>query len=548
MDFVTNIAGYTEWHGKSLLDDIGRCFNIPRARIDEAKNELLENGGTKTVEEILQERWPELVDLAKVEGMVRGMTVHAAGVVVATQALDTLTTVGRTGVMVDKRDAEYLNLLKIDALSLKTLDIIKLVLNRIGKDAKWLYSLPLDDRKTLQGFNDNKFMGVFQFEGHATKGVCNQLNVQDFQITIDITALSRPGPLQTGATKAYIENAGEAHHPLVAEHTARSRGYVLYQEQMMRILRGAGLDWADVTTVRKLVTKKEGYEKLEGIKERFLQYEGFSSRAEGEQVWQDTVGGGGYGFNISHACSYSHITYYTMYLKKHYPLEFYWANMVIEPDNKSMLKEFQQGGGKILGVKYGRSDKSWVIDQGGLRAGYLTIKGIGPKMAEKLIAGEAPTGKALELLKEAGAYDEHENTDYLGLEELGRVLTEKVADRDKIATLQPGNLVKIAGVITELHVKNLREYYEKNGKDYSEVRNPEKCLYINMKLMDETGDIMVTVSRYMCADQLLFQMLTNRENGQLFVVLGERAKDYEKVYATRITLVEDEEGGILDDD
>ena len=548
MDFVTNIAGYTEWHGKSLLDDIGRCFNIPRARIDEAKNELLENGGSKTVAEVIQTNWPELAELAKVEGMVRGMTVHAAGVVVATQALDTLTTVGRTGVMVDKRDAEYLNLLKIDSLSLKTLDIIKLILDKIGKDAKWLYSLPLDDRLTLQGFNEGKFMGVFQFEGHATKGVCRQLDVQDFQITIDITALSRPGPLQTGATKAYIENAGEQHHPLVAEHTARSRGYVLYQEQMMRILRGAGLDWKDVTTVRKLVTKKEGYEKLEGIRERFLQYEGFTNRAEGEQVWQDTVGGGGYGFNISHACSYSHITYYTMYLKKHYPLEFYWANMVIEPDNKSMLKEFQQGGGKILGVKYGRSDKSWVIDQGGLRAGYLTIKGIGPKMAEKLIAGEAPTGKALELLKEAGAYDEHENTDYLGLEELGRVLSERVKDRDKINTLQPGNLVKIAGVITELHVKNLREYYEKNGKDYSEVRHPEKALYINMKLMDETGDIMVTVSRYMCADQLLFQMLTNREDGQLFVILGERAKDYEKVYATRISLVEDEEFGIVDED
>ena len=57
MDRVANIAGYSMFKPKSLLDDIGRVFKIPKSEIEEAKNELIENGGTKDVDEIIQERW-----------------------------------------------------------------------------------------------------------------------------------------------------------------------------------------------------------------------------------------------------------------------------------------------------------------------------------------------------------------------------------------------------------------------------------------------------------------------------------------------------------
>lgn len=533
---VANLAGYTTWGSPSLLDDIGRCFKIPKKTIEEVKKQLVENGGTKTVRDILADNWAELVDLHQIEGMIRGMTVHAAGVIVASDDLSKYGTIGKNGIMMDKHDAEYMNLLKIDALSLKTLTILNWALKAIGKDAEWLYALPLDDEATIKAFNKHKFQGIFQFEGGATKGVCKQLNVDDFLIAMDITSLSRPGPLQSGATKMYIDNSADTIDPIITAETKKTRGQVLYQEQMMRILKGAGLGWADVTAVRKLVTKKEGYEKLEGIKTRFLEH--FDVKDTGEAAWQATVGGAGYGFNISHACSYTHLTYYCMYLKTHYPLEFYWANMHIEPGKDDMLREFQQGGGKILGVKFGRSKASWSMDKGGLRAGFLTIAGIGPKSADKMATGAMPTGVMLEKLTAAGAFEEEEDTDYLGMEKLEQAL-DNVPMRDKIDGIQPGEWVRIAGIITQFEVKNLKEFYKKSGKDYGEVNDPEKCLYVNMKLTDESGDITIGVGRYMYANPDIVEMLQERKEGDVFIIIGEKAKDYEKVRATKIQRLSD---------
>jgi DNA polymerase-3 subunit alpha len=533
---VANIAGYTTWGAPSLLDDIGRCFKIPKKKIEEVKNQLVENGGTKTVRDILQDNWPELVDLHEVEGMIRGMTIHAAGVIVASDDLSKYGTIGRDGIMLDKRDAEYMNLLKVDALSLKTLTILGHALKAIGKDAEWLYALPLDDKKTMRGFNQHKFQGVFQFEGGATKGVCKKLKVEDFHIAMDITSLSRPGPLQSGATKMYIDNSADEVCEEITRETRKTRGQVLYQEQMMRILRGAGLDWPDVTAVRKLVTKKEGYEKLEGIKARFLTH--FEDQNVGEEAWQATVGGAGYGFNISHACSYTHLTYYCMYLKVHYPLQFYWANMLIEPNKDEMLREFQQCGGKILGVKFGKSKASWSMDNGCLRAGYLTIDGIGPKSAEKLERGEMPTGSAKAKLEAAGGFTDDEDEDYLGLAALQEKL-DKVQGRNKISEIQPGEWVRVAGVITQFETKNLKEFYRKSGKDYSEVEDPEKCLYVNMKIADESGDIMVGINRYLYSDPLIVDLLATRQEGDIFIIIGEKTRDYEKIRATRIQKLDD---------
>lgn len=534
VDHVNNISGYGTWGGKSLLDDIGRCYNIPRTEIDIVKADLVDNGGNKTVKQILEEKWPELVELHKVEGMIRNLTIHAAGVVVSTVPLHEITTVGRDGILLDKRDVEHLNLLKIDALSLKTLTIIKHVLQAINKDSQWLYSLPLDDELTLQGFNEGKFMGVFQFEGSATKSVCNQLDVRDFDILVDITSLSRPGPLQSGATRAYIENFVRNVHPIITAETAKTRGQVLYQEQMMRILRAGGLNWKEVASVRKITAKKEGYEGLDEIKNKFIL--NFDNPNIGEEVWHATVGGGGYGFNISHACSYTHITYYTMYLKKHYPLQFYWGNMLVEPTNKEMLREFKQTGGRIYGVKFGRSNTSWSIDRGGLRAGYLTLHGIGPTTARKLMDGKLPDGKVKEILDKAGAFTTEEDNDYLGLEQLKTIL-QGIPHRNPIETIQPGDWVIVAGRCSELHYKNLKEFYAKNGKDYSEVKEPEKCIYANMKLHDETGEIVVAVNRFMYADKYVARLLANSTENDVFVISGQRSKDYERIHASNISII-----------
>ena len=119
----------------------------------------------------------ETATFAKVEGMIRQLTVHAAGVIVASDKLEKYTTLGRGGnIMLDHRDAEYLGLMKIDVLSLKTLTIINNCLKAIGKDSKWLYSLPLDDEETYKAFTSNAFQGIFQYECHHHQESVNKLS------------------------------------------------------------------------------------------------------------------------------------------------------------------------------------------------------------------------------------------------------------------------------------------------------------------------------------------------------------------------------------
>jgi DNA polymerase-3 subunit alpha len=537
---VANIAGYSMFKNLSLLDDFGRCYNIPKWKIKEVKEEAVDNGGDKTAEEILEEYWPEYSYVAKALGTVRHLTVHAAGVIVSTEPISNITTIGRDGIMLDKRDAADLGLLKIDVLGLTQLNIISKILDKLGKDTEWLYSLPLDDEKTLEAFSKDEFMGIFQFEGNTTKGVCQQVEPEGFDTLIDINALSRPGPLSSGATDAYIKGNRDDIHPVVTKWTDRSRGQILFQEQIMRILREAGnLSWSDVNAVRKLITKNKGEEKLEGIKDRFM--EAFEDNPElGEEIWHRCGESGAYGFNISHSTSYTFLGYYTMYLKVHYPLEFYWANMAVRPDNERMLREYMQKGGKVYPVKYPKSGKGWTIDNGGLRAGYMTLHGIGPKTAEKLMDGNV-TGRAKTILEEADAFeDEGGSVDYLGLDALQEELA-KIEDRTKIENIIPDEFVRIAGRITKMKIKNLREVVESQGKNYeAEVSSPEFETYINMMFADETGETMCTINRFKCADPILWEkVVEDHEEEDIYVIIGQHSSEYQKVYVNKIFKLEE---------
>ncbi len=530
---VANIAGYSLFKQKSLLDDIGRVFKVPKAQVNEAKNNYTDT------EEALKEILPEHTYLAKAEGMIRQFTVHAAGVVVCSDDVDKYTPLTKDGILLDYRDAEKLGLMKIDVLGLKNLRILRLCLQAIGKDVSWLYSLPTDDEETIKAFSGKNFAGVFQYEGHATKGVCQRVKPKDFRELIDINALSRPAPLQSGATERYINQVPEPElHPVVTKYTQSSRGQILFQEQVMKILKEAstGLDWADITAVRKLITKKQGQEKLEGIKQKFI--EGFDGSPKvALEIFNRCIESGAYSFNLSHATAYTHLGYYCMYLKMHYPLEFYWANMAADDSKESILREFVQNGGTIKGVKFGRSKAGWSIDNGCLRAGFSSIKGVGAKRAADLEAGKLPgkTTKIYQVLELAGVFDEEEDTDFLGYDKLVQKL--QGVQRDKIGTIIPGEQVRIAGYFGDVKVKSLKDVIESRGEDYSKVKSPECEHYVNLVISDETGSVAASINRFKYHDPIVKDMVEGHEN-KVYLVSGEYSKQHRKVYIQKIKVVE----------
>jgi hypothetical protein len=229
--------------------------------------------------------------------------VHAAGIVVCNDRISDYCTVNEEGVaQVDKPDSEYLNLLKIDALGLRTLGIIE---DSGVVTSEELYSLELNDPEVLKILNDDKMSGVFQFEGDAVRSVTRSVDVDMFSKIDHLTALARPGPLSSGMAQKYIARANGTEPvtydvPHLEAYLKDTYGVVLYQEQCMQIVRDLGkFDWAQTSAIRKAMSGRKGEEFFNKMRGDFVK--GATEQGIDEKsatgIWNSIVTFGAWAFN-----------------------------------------------------------------------------------------------------------------------------------------------------------------------------------------------------------------------------------------------------------
>lgn len=416
---VGNLPVFAAFKGKSAIDDVGRVFKIPFPVLDKVKNAIIERSGgdsrasftledtfTSTVFEYPKEAmklYPELHYAVDLEGQFRQMGQHAAGVVISNQPITDFCALYKVKdsyvISMDYKDASDTGLLKIDILGLNTLSVISHCLRQIKQRHNIdidIYNLPLDDPKVYQGFCDGKLFGIFQFDGQAVNQVCRQIMPRDFEQMSAISAIARPGPLNSGSATMYINRrAGREKvtyaDKLMKPFTEETYGIVLYQEQVMKTMRQVGnMSWKDTAEIRKLISKSQGVEKFNTFKDKFSvgAKENGLSQEQIDKIWASICTFGAWAFNKSHSVSYGIISYWTMYLKMHYPLEFYSSIMAITQHDikkNKILKEYRKEGYKVLPVDVNRSKQQFTIDEAGLRIGFSDIKGIGDVAADNLV-------------------------------------------------------------------------------------------------------------------------------------------------------------------
>lgn len=456
---VGTLATFSTYKGKVCVDDIGRVFEIPFAVVDKIKSLLLERSGgdsrsSLTVgdtlfgkdfaypKEALKE-YPNLKYAADLEGQIRNISSHASGIVVSNEPLTDFCAVYKLRdshtISLDYYDALGVGLMKIDILGLNTLTAIsktlELIKERHDKTID-LYKLPLDDKKTYEGFKKEKLFGIFQFDGQAVNQVCRQISPTTFEEMSTINALARPGSLNSGATTLFIirKNGLEPvkyFHKLLEPITKETFGIFIYQEQIMRVLREVGkMSWEDTSAIRKTISRSMGVEYFNSFKDRFIPgcKENGLTDDEINTVWENMITFGSWSFNKSHSVSYSIISYWTMYLKMHYPLEFY-SSLVSTAHNETkigkVLKEFKREGGKLLGPDINKSKRNFSIDGNSIRIGFSNIKGIGEKAAQAIeenqpyisfnnfsekLKGKKVTASVKQKLVDIGAFDGLINT------------------------------------------------------------------------------------------------------------------------------------------
>ncbi len=417
---VGNLPTFAVFQGKSALDDIGRVFKIPFDVIGKVKTAVIERSGgdsraSFTLEDTFAstvfeypkqalEKHPELKYSIQLEGQIRQMGQHAAGVVISNEPLDNFCATYKVRdnyvISLEYKDASDIGLLKIDILGLNTLSVISKCIREIQerrrKDVD-VYSIPLDDPKVYKAFRQGKLFGIFQFDGQAVNQVCRQIAPDDFESLSAISALARPGPLNSGNTTEYImrKNGKKAVtyvHPIMKDITSDSYGIVIYQEQVMRIMREIGdMSWKDTSEIRKLISKSQGVEKFNTFKDKFIPgalAHGLSQQVA-DKIWDEMCSYGSWSFNKSHSVSYSLISYWTQWLKVHYPIEFYASILSLtkmDDKRKKILKEYKKEGYKVLPIDINKSKESFSIDKGGLRIGFREIRGFGEGACSKIVS------------------------------------------------------------------------------------------------------------------------------------------------------------------
>ena len=545
-DRVCNIATFAKFKGRNTLDDVGRVLRMNKNDIesmkkfipdkldnDEYSDTIIDSFEVSAVQEVVK-RNVHISMAPMLEGQLRHMGRHAAGIIVGDRPLsDVIALYKQNGDdeqnlgSVGMKDAAYLGLLKIDVLSIGELTLLQCICDLIGWTVDDLYSqILLDDKKTLNGFRRLDTGGIFQFDGFATTQVMRQLPEINFEVLVACTALSRPGPNDSNTTQDYIDTANALYynrdvqkhvfntHPKLKAITDNTYNQIVYQEQALSIVREVGnMTWKDANSVRVAISKKLGKTELDKYYPQFEQgsIENGLTAEEAKLIWDNIETMGRYAFNKSHAVSYTVVSFWSMYMKQHFPLEFYTAMLIKEDEKakvKRMLSELRTRGIKLYPPVLGKSEQHWKVEGKGLRAGLLTIDGIGEKAADVLINNNYLTRedfttkksrsvnkRTLDALEKCNAFNPNGDSDFFGVEIFAR-MDKIISSRERLALLDdgPSRTVYVAGTIENIKYKDIFDEYRKKGKDISLIKNPNTSQYAVITLADETGNGILYIS------------------------------------------------------
>ncbi|MBR2587191.1 DNA polymerase III subunit alpha [Candidatus Saccharibacteria bacterium] len=420
---VSNIATFGKMMAKNAVRDVARVLEVPYSEADrlakmvpdpvmghhvhlpdaiqnvpDLKNEYETNPTSK-----------EVLDFAsKLEGTIRGHGVHACGVVIAPDDLVKFVPLevsakGPIAAQFPMGTIEELGLLKMDFLGLSNLSVINNALRMVrkvyGEDID-MYSVPLDDPLTYKLLQNAETTGVFQLESAGMKRYLKDLKADHFEDIIAMVALYRPGPMQfidSFIKRKHGEEPITYLHPGLENSLKSTYGIMIYQEQFMQISREwCGFTGGQADTLRKAVGKKK-IDLMKKVKPQFIEGAvkiGGATEEIAETFWSQLLDFANYCFNKSHAACYGLVSYWTAYLKAHYPDAYMAALMTADmrwTDRLAIeIAECKRMGLKVLGPDINESFGDFGIVKGEktIRFGLSGIKGVGKALVEEKVIPE----------------------------------------------------------------------------------------------------------------------------------------------------------------
>lgn len=397
---VVSLGQFSYIWAKGAIKDIGRVLSIPF----EVTNEITKSLGNETIEEALnlglldeyKDKYPELFEYAsKLSGLPKSFGVHPCGKVVAVREVMYYNATeynDKQNVWVlqgDMHSADDLGLVKIDLLSIRTLDVIYDTLEMIGKDYDYIapHKLNMNDPKIWNEFAQGHTDCIFQFESDGMKHMLKDMKCNSMENLSAANALYRPGSKNFIPNYVNRKNGVEKIeylHPDLEPILKNSYGIIVFQEQLIEIGRLAGLRNPD--ELRKATAKKKPklMAKIEPELKTGLMRRGWTD-VQVAQLWDTILLFASYSFNKSHAGAYAITAYLTMYLKVYHTNEFFTACInSYEGDIDGIVKTIKEA--KRMGVdvkfdKWQNATGETVCHDNAVWLGTNTMKGFGKNVA-----------------------------------------------------------------------------------------------------------------------------------------------------------------------
>lgn len=370
------------------------------------------------IEDPVDKIYGQVFETAKgLEGLKRQWGVHAAGVIMSSKDLVDVIPVmrreadGQVITQFDYPTCEGLGLIKMDFLGLRNLTIISDAVENIkanrGIDLD-LESLSLDDPESYRLLARGDTLGVFQLDGGPMRSLLKLMEPEEFEHISAVLALYRPGPMGANSHTNYaLRKNGkqeiEPIHPELEEPLKdildTTYGLIVYQEQVMAIAQKvANYTLGEADLLRRAMGKKK---KAELDKQYATFHDGMISNGYSEgaikALWDILLPFSDYAFNKAHTAAYGLVSYWTAYLKAHYPQEYMAALLTSVGDNKDKLalylNECRAMGITVLAPDVNESTLTFAPVGEDIRFGMGAIRNVGANVVEGMIAARKEKGR-----------------------------------------------------------------------------------------------------------------------------------------------------------
>lgn len=446
---VAQIVTFGTMAARNAIRDVGRALEIDYSRVDKIAKQVPQAIGM-TLAKALEvspdfkdsyqkdEVNKTLIDTAMaVEGMPRHTSTHAAGVVIASKAVDEFVPLSRNGDQITTQynmiELEELGLLKMDFLGLRNLTVIKDAIDFIEK----IHGIKVDinsidenDPKVMKLFHDAETMGIFQFESEGMRAFLKELKPSRFDDLIAANSLFRPGPMNEIPNYIkYRHNPDQVTyvHEKLSDILDVTYGVIVFQEQVMQIVQKlAGFSLGEADNLRRAMGKKKM-----AVMEENRKYFVYGKLDEGgkilvpgcirngvdektaNKIYDLMIDFAKYAFNKSHSAAYSYVAMQTAWLKAYYPTEYFAAllSSVMGDTAKVQLyiKEAKKLGIKVLGPSVNKSYKKFSVEGKSIRMGLSAVKNVGYQIIDTIVKERAhgPYKGMKEMFERLLKYDNH---------------------------------------------------------------------------------------------------------------------------------------------